>query len=85
MITHSSEVIVGSEGRIYRAPLTPRNLSGRTGRGDTCFAAYLTRRLSDGIQQSVDYAAALVSLKMERPGPFRGTDSEVRARMQEAL
>ena len=83
MITHNSEVIVGAGGRIYRAPLTPKNLSGRTGRGDTCFAAYLARRLSADIHESVEYAAALVSLKMERPGPFRGTMEEVAARMLE--
>jgi len=83
MITHHTEVIVGADGRIYRAPLTPRNLSGRTGRGDTCFAAYLARRLRDDIQESIDFAAALVSLKMEAPGVFTGSIADVRKRMQE--
>ncbi len=83
MITHHTEVIVGAAGRIYRAPFTPRNLSGRTGRGDTCFAAYLARRLRDGIQDSLEFAAALVSIKMETPGVFTGSIADVRARMQE--
>ncbi len=83
MITHHTEVIVGEAGRIYRAPLTPRNLSGRTGRGDTCFSAYLARRLHDGIQESLEFAAALVSIKMETPGVFKGTIEDVRKRMQE--
>ncbi|MCK4514210.1 MAG: carbohydrate kinase [Spirochaetaceae bacterium] len=83
MITHHTEVIVGAAGRIYRAPLRPRNLSGRTGRGDTCFAAYLARRLRDGIQDSLGFAAALVSMKMEAPGVFTGSIADVRARMQE--
>ena len=47
MVTHNTEVLVlTTEGRFYRAPFTPRNLSGRTGRGDTCFASYLVRRLA---------------------------------------
>ena len=83
MITHHTEVIVGAAGQIHRAPLTPRNLSGRTGRGDTCFAAYLARRLHDGIQESLEFAAALVSLKMETPGVFTGSVEDVRRRMQE--
>jgi len=82
MITHNSEVLVWSDGELYRAPLTPRNLSGRTGRGDTCFAAYLARRLEHDIDDSVRYAAALVSIKMEKPGVFTGTVEEVEQRME---
>jgi len=83
MITHNAEVIVRAEGRVHRAPLNPRNLSGRTGRGDTCFAAYLARRLHDDIPESLRFAAALVSLKMETPGVFTGTVEDVRRRMRE--
>ena len=39
MVTHNTEVIVLVNGEIHRAPFTPSNLSGRTGRGDTTFAA----------------------------------------------
>lgn len=70
MITHNTEVIVYDGETIYRAPLKPRNLSGRTGRGDTTFATYLTERLTKGIQESLDFAAATVSMKMETPGPL---------------
>ena len=34
VLTQSSGVTVYANGRIYQAPFTPRNLSGRTGRGD---------------------------------------------------
>lgn len=81
MVTHGSDVIVASKGVTYRQPLTPRNLSGRTGRGDTCFAAYLARRISHGIDESLEYAAALVSMKLEAPGVFAGTESDVVERM----
>jgi len=81
MVTHHTEVLVAAEDRFFRAPFTPKNLSGRTGRGDTCFSAYLAWRLSHGIQESVDYAAALTSIKMETPGPFQGTSEVVLTRM----
>ncbi len=77
MVTHNTEVIVCDGRDIYRAPLMPRNLSGRTGRGDTTFAGYLGERLNHGIQESLNFAAALVSLKMETPGPFTGTRGDV--------
>ena len=78
MITHNTEVIVYDGRKVCSAPLKPRNLSGRTGRGDTTFAAYLAKRLRGGIEEAVLYAAALVSLKMETPGPFLGTEADVR-------
>ena len=81
MITNSSEVILFDGDRHYAAPFTPANLSGRTGRGDTCFISYLTRRLDHGIDESLRYAAALTSIKMESPGPFHGTEADVLDRM----
>jgi sugar/nucleoside kinase (ribokinase family) len=82
MVTHNTEVIVFVGGKIYRAPFTPSNLSGRTGRGDTTFASYLTRRLDHDPQGSVRFAAALCSMKMEKVGPFTGTIGEVLERME---
>ncbi|UCF96341.1 MAG: carbohydrate kinase [Spirochaetaceae bacterium] len=82
LITHSSEVIVYDGTRVYSAPFNPSNLSGRTGRGDTCFASYMTRRLTHGIEESLSYAAALTSIKMEKPGPFLGTMEDVFRRME---
>jgi len=82
MVTHNTEVIVLVDGVVYRAPFTPSNLSGRTGRGDTTFSSYLTRRLTHGPQEAVNFAAALCSIKMEKHGPFSGTLNEVYARME---
>ncbi len=82
MVTHNTEVIVLVNGNIYRVPFTPSNLSGRTGRGDTTFAAYLAWRLDHDPEESVKYAAALCSMKMEKPGPFTGTIKDVKARME---
>ena len=78
MITHNKEVLIYDGKKHYTCPLKPRNLSGRTGRGDTCFSAYITERLDKDIESALLFASALVSLKMERPGPFTGTRDEVK-------
>ena len=77
MITHNKEVLIYNGKKHYTCPLKPRNLSGRTGRGDTCFSAYITERLNKGIEEALLFAAALVSLKIEKPGPFKGTRDDV--------
>lgn len=77
MITHNSEVLVYDGKQVYTQPLKPRGLSGRTGRGDTCFAGYITERLTHSIPEALLFAAALVSLKMETPGPFAGDRKDV--------
>ncbi|MGD1822288.1 MAG: PfkB family carbohydrate kinase [Pleomorphochaeta sp.] len=82
MVTHNTEVLIYSDGKFYTAPFNPNNLSGRTGRGDTTFAAYLSKRLDSSIQDSVNYAAALCSIKMETPGPFKGTYNDVIERIK---
>ena len=83
MITHNTEVILYDGEVMYAFPLRPRNLTGRTGRGDTTFAGYLAKRVHCGIEESLRYSAALVSLKMETPGPFTGTEEDVYAYMKD--
>ena len=79
VITESSGVTVWADETLHRAPFTPRSLAGRTGRGDTCFATYLTQRLHKAPEEALKYAAALTSLKMETPGPFKGSIKDVEA------
>jgi len=81
VVTQSVGVTVYADGQIYEAPFTPRSLAGRTGRGDTCFATYLGKRLSAPAEEACRFAAAITTLKQERPGPFRGTLAEVEAVM----
>ena len=77
MITYNKEVLIYNGIKHYTFPLKPRNLSGRSGRGDTCFSAYITERADKDIEDALLFAAALVSLKMESSGPFKGTRDEV--------
>jgi sugar/nucleoside kinase (ribokinase family) len=79
VLTQSSGVTVFADGQVYRAPFTPRSLAGRTGRGDTCFATYLGRRLTASPEVATRLAAAVTTLKQEQPGPWRGTLADVEA------
>ena len=77
IVTQSSGVTVFAEGEIYEAPFTPHSLNGRTGRGDTCFATYLGKRLSAPPQEACRFAAAITTLKQEQPGPWHGSLTDV--------
>jgi sugar/nucleoside kinase (ribokinase family) len=79
VVTQSSGVTVYADGRFHEAPFTPRSLAGRTGRGDTCFATYVGRRLSAPAEEACHFAAAVTTLKQEQPGPWRGTMGDVEA------
>lgn len=81
MVTHGSEVVVCTPDGVYSAPITSRNLSGRTGRGDTCFGAYLAWRLEHDVKESLEFATALVSMKMESPGVYHGSVGSVLQRI----
>ncbi len=83
MLTHNTEVMVCSQGEIYTAPYTHKTNEGRTGRGDTTFAAYLAWRKEHSAKEATAYAAALCSMKMEVPGPFKGSVADVLKRMEE--
>ncbi len=77
VLTQSSGVTVYADGQTHFAPFTPRSLAGRTGRGDTCFATYLTKRLTSSPEEACRWAGAVTTLKQEQPGPWRGTVAEV--------
>ena len=83
LITHSEGVLARVKGRTYYEKFSNRNSSGRTGRGDTTFSAYLSWRLEHDVATSLKFAAALVSIKMETPGPFQGTLEDVVLRLKE--
>lgn len=83
LISYNTEMIVFDGRRLCAWPVTSRNLSGRTGRGDTVFGSYIAMRvLGADIDDALRYATACVSLKMETPGPFAGTRADVEAYMR---
>jgi sugar/nucleoside kinase (ribokinase family) len=83
VITHSPGVLARVNGKTLYEKFSNRSMVGRTGRGDTTFAAYLSYRLEHDPAESLKFAAALVSIKMETPGPFRGTLEDVARRLRD--
>src|SRR5271157_484510 len=83
LITHSQGVLARVNGETCYEKFSNNSTVGRTGRGDTTFAAYLSCRLDHDGSQSLKFAAALVSIKMETPGPFKGTLEDVAKRLRE--
>ena len=78
LISHNTEMLAYDGKDLFTCPVMARNLSGRTGRGDTTFAAYLAMRMTGAnMKDALLYATACVSLKMETPGVFRGTRADV--------
>jgi len=77
LMTHGGGVLVYHAGVFDEAPFAPREVRGRSGRGDTCTAAYLSRRLTAPPAEAVTWAAAVTSLKLEAEGPFRRDIAEV--------
>jgi sugar/nucleoside kinase (ribokinase family) len=83
LITQNAGVWAWSSRKSWMEKFSNASDVGRTGRGDTTFAAYLAYRLDHGIPASLQFAAALVSIKMEAPGPFQGTLDVVLARIKQ--
>lgn len=77
VITHNTEVIAYDGNKLCACPIKARNLSGRSGRGDTTFAAYITERINQPIDKALLWATATVSAKMEKPGPYRGNRKDI--------
>lgn len=76
---HGSLVLC--EGRAHRIrALAPRHLVDPTGCGDTYMAAYLHRRLAGAEPaRAGEFAAAVATLALEVPGPFRGDAAQAQA------
>ena len=77
VITHNTEVLAYDGNNYYTCPIRARNLSGRSGRGDTTFAAYITERQQESMEKALLWATATVSTKMEAPGPYKGKREDI--------
>lgn len=83
VLTHRDGLLVLAGGNVYEARFTPRELRGRSGRGDTCLGSYLTWRLHAEPAQAILWAAAATSLKLEKEGPLTATRQEIAAAFAE--
>jgi sugar/nucleoside kinase (ribokinase family) len=86
VITHREGVLALADGIYHEAGFFPERVVGRSGRGDTCLAAYVARRLTHSPEDATAWAAAVTSLKLEAEGPFRrdlrAVESLIRERYQ---
>ena len=77
VITHRNGLLVFADDKFYEEKFLPKEIIGRSGRGDTCIASYTAKRLNASPQEATTWAAAVTSLKMEAEGPFQRTMQEV--------
>jgi sugar/nucleoside kinase (ribokinase family) len=81
IITNGSQgSLIYSEGRFYVIPaFAPAHVIDATGCGDTYMAGYLYQRVKGtDIQNAAEFAAAMSGLKTATPGPFTGTEGDVK-------
>jgi sugar/nucleoside kinase (ribokinase family) len=71
VLTHRDGLLVYDGTQYYEAGFYPAKVVGRSGRGDTCIASYMARRLDAPPGKATVWAAAATSLKMEAEGPFK--------------
>ncbi len=82
VLTHRDGLVVLANGEFHEAPFRPRELRGRSGRGDTCLGSYLSWRLRGEPAAATLWAAAATSLKLEKEGPLAATPAELAAAFQ---
>ncbi len=78
VLTHKDGLLVYADGSFFEAAFYPKELIGRSGRGDTCIASYMAARLQMPPEKATIWAAAATSLKLEAEGPFRRDISEIK-------
>ncbi len=83
LLTHRDGVLIYNGNGGKQVQFHPRQINGRSGRGDTCLAAYTAKRLSASPHEALIWAAAVTSLKMENEGPFNRSIEEVEALIAE--
>ena len=78
VLTHRGGLLVYADGKFFEAGFYPKELIGRSGRGDTCTASYMAARLEKSPEEATIWAAAATSLKLEAEGPFKRNLSEIK-------
>jgi len=82
LLTHENGISVYANNKLSYFPWKYKQIKGRTGRGDTAFAAYIGSRITKNPEDSLKFAAALTSLKIEHPGPFKLSLNQVETLIQ---
>lgn len=72
LLTDANGVTACDGAEVVSCPFSPYSIEGRTGRGDTCTAAFLVSWDAGEIGPATRFAAAVTSRKMQYAGPYRG-------------
>ena len=83
VLTHRDGILVLAGGKYYEAPFHAKSLIGRSGRGDTCIASYVSKRLSEPPEVAIKWSAATTSIKMEVEGPLLRSIEEIKKLLSE--
>lgn len=82
LVTCKDGIYVYKDQTLLFERFTSSNILGRTGRGDTAISSYISKRLDFDVEDSLKFCAAVVSIKMETPGPFCKTIMDVEERLK---
>jgi sugar/nucleoside kinase (ribokinase family) len=77
VLTHRDGILVYANGEYHEATFLPEKMVGRSGRGDTCIASYMAKRLTSTPEDAIIWSAAVTSLKMEAEGPIQRSIKDV--------
>lgn len=77
VLTHRNGILVYARGEYFEESFKPKKLIGRSGRGDTCIASYIAKRLTAEPAEAIKWSAAVTSLKLESEGPFKGNIKKI--------
>lgn len=71
--------LIYAEGKFYKIPAyAPKEVVDATGCGDTYVLGYLyMRNKGASYEEAGCFAAAMSTIKLEKSGPFSGTEEEV--------
>ncbi|MEE9189997.1 MAG: PfkB family carbohydrate kinase [Candidatus Neomarinimicrobiota bacterium] len=83
VLTHRKGILVFADDHYYEAEFHPKSIQGRSGRGDTCIASYMGKRLFVPPVEAIKWSAAVTSLKLENEGPILRDFSEVQTLIDE--
>lgn len=83
VLTHRDGILVYTEEKVFEEAFKPKELLGRSGRGDTCIASYMSKRLSAAPAEAIKWSAAVTSLKLEAEGAFKLGINEIEKMISE--
>jgi sugar/nucleoside kinase (ribokinase family) len=75
VLTHAGGLVVVADEEIFQESFGDYAMEARTGRGDTCTAAWLVARCRTEPEEAIRMTAEVTRHKLRYAGPFRGLGS----------